>query len=1011
MFNTFARKIGGGYLSVILVLLFSGGFVYWQTRQLAAVNEILRQFRSPTVEAGLTLLSGVNESQSAIRGWLIRGEDKYLHSLEKTWNEDIETSLAKLHDLSSQFKNPETIAHFEKIQKLTEELRKNQDILAKTKVVRTTIPDGAEDRISAIPLRKEVEALIDFQHGLMESEAGLQTHLIERLNHLQLILIFLGALACVTMAIIVTRAVTGPIDKTIHFADAIATGDYKTEIDISGSVEINRLKVALEKMRVYLENQAWLSRAQLSFNSAIRGVAGVPELAQAAMSALARSIRADVGMFYVAEGETLRASGGYAYPSELKGRDEIKFGEGVAGQAAASRQMITVSAPERDVLPVQTLIGDVRPQQVSALPLVYADNVLGVVEFASLSPLEDREAELLNAVSETLAISLDSVAKNDQVRNLLHETQTQSEELQAQQEELRQSNDELQSRQEELESINEELEEQQSLLRTQKTELDEKNAELEIAQRGLADRAADLERIGKYKSEFLANMSHELRTPLNSQLILAKLLSENREGNLTEKQVQFVKTIHETGLDLLQLINDILDLAKVEAGKLNLEIRSSPLREMIDSLERDFRPTAELRDLEFRVNVDPSLPEHLITDSHRMLQVLRNFLSNAFKFTEKGEVSLSVARWSEGPRKGQIAFRVKDSGIGIPKDKHDLIFNAFEQVDSATTRQYGGTGLGLAISKQIAEILDGEIQMVSEPGRGSEFILIVPEVFKGEAPSAREKKTMPLRVASRSSRVLLVDDDLLLQKQLAGVLHESKFDTTAVATAEEALNLLAQSSFDCIILDIRLPDMSGFEVLRKIKAAMENPPPVIIYTAMELKRGEEEELHRASASIIIKGPKSAERLVDEIRQLGLQKNASKSADALKSKREAIFKGQKVLLVDDDIRNIFALTSALEEQGLTIVIARDGREALDVLAANPDVHLILMDVMMPVMDGHEATRKIKGDVKFADVPVIALTAKAMKEDKELCLAAGANDYLPKPVDLDRLLALMSVWIRN
>jgi two-component system chemotaxis sensor kinase CheA len=392
-----------------------------------------------------------------------------------------------------------------------------------------------------------------------------------------------------------------------------------------------------------------------------------------------------------------------------------------------------------------------------------------------------------------------------------------------------------------------------------------------------------------------------------------------------------------------------------------------------------------------------------------LLQVLRNFLSNAFKFTEEGEVSLSVGRWSEGARKNQVAFRVKDTGIGIPEDKHDIVFQAFEQVDSATTRQYGGTGLGLAISKQISEILGGEIRMISEAGRGSEFILIVPEVFKGEAPPAREKKTQPLRVVHDAPKVLLVDDDLLLQKQVSEMLRENEHKATAVATAEDALKQLSQRAFDCIILDIRLPDMSGFEFLRKIRAGADAPPPVIIYTAMELNRGEEEEPHRASAPIIIKGPKSPERLLDEVRQV--VKKEETPPKAAPPKGEAMFKGQKVLLVDDDIRNIFALTSALEEQGLTVAIARDGREALDVLAQNPDIHLVLMDVMMPVMDGYEATRKIKGDGKFANVPVIALTAKAMKEDKELCLAAGANDYLPKPVNLDRLFALISVWVRN
>ena len=715
----------------------------------------------------------------------------------------------------------------------------------------------------------------------------------------------------------------------------------------------------------------------------------------------------------------------------------------------------------------------------------------------------------------------------------------------------------------ELEQTNEQLAEQAQILADQRDAMDRKNNELNEAQTQLEERAEELQRSSKYKSEFLANMSHELRTPLNSSLILAKLLAENPQENLSPEQVKFAESIYSAGNDLLNLINDILDISKVEAGKLEVRPENASVPRLVDGLRTLFQPLTQDKGLEFKVELQPGAPQMLFTDRQRVEQILKNLLSNAVKFTEKGQVSLTV---SAQPGAG-IAFAVQDSGIGIAQDQQESIFEAFRQADGTTNRRYGGTGLGLSISRDLATLLGGSISVSSEPGRGSIFTLVLPEQYQeaaeplvappapvapvaapqpaslpqpvAEAPGAdiprfaddRDKapfssrcilvvedeanfahilfdlahelgyhclvahgadegyslaaqfipdailldmrlpdhsgltvlqrlkenaqtRHIPVHVISvedrveaamhmgavgyavkpttreelkdvfarleakltqKVKRVLLVEDDDLQRDSIARLIGDDDIEITAVGLAQEALDLLRENVYDCMVIDLKLPDMLGNDLLKRMSTEdICSFPPVIVYTGRNLTRDEEAELRKYSRSIIIKGARSPERLLDEVTlflhkvESQLSHERQKMLKTARS-RDKVFEGRKILLVDDDVRNIFALTSALEHKGAVVVIGRNGHEAIARLNEVEDIDLVLMDVMMPEMDGFEATVQIRKDPRWRKLPIIAVTAKAMKDDQERCLQAGSNDYLAKPIDLDRLFSLIRVWL--
>ena len=935
-----------------------------------------------------------------------------------------------------------------------------------------------------------------------------------------------------------------------------------------------------QKIARRLEQQAWLRNGQTELAEQVLGQLSLNMLGRNILQFFAQYMGSAVAALYVREEHGgLKRAATYGFSRDQEQLEQsIYSDEGIVGQAAQLDRLIRLDDVPVDYFKVSSGLGEGATRSVLVMPTSDDDRVNGVVELGFLRPLEDRDVELLELIGGNIGTSIEAARYRQRLQEVLAETQQLNEELQVQQEELKTANEELEeqsrilkesqahleTQQAELEQTNEQLAEQAQTLAEQRDAMDRKNIQLNQAQVELEDRAEELQRSSKYKSEFLANMSHELRTPLNSSLILAKLLAENPQENLSAEQVKFAESIYSAGNDLLNLINDILDISKVEAGKLEVRPENSSVTRLVDGLRGMFEPLAADRKLGFQVEIQPGAPIMLYTDRQRLEQILKNLLSNAVKFTEQGQVSLSVSSASEGG----IAFTVRDSGIGIAPDQQESIFEAFRQADGTTNRRYGGTGLGLSISRDLAALLGGYISVTSEPGKGSVFTLVLPEQYVERAEDAppieqprqavvvpaptpikvsplpvtdtkliprfaddRDKapfttrcilvvedepnfarilfdlahelgyqclvahgadegyslaeeyipdailldmrlpdhsgltvlqrlkehastRHIPVHVISvedrveaamhmgaigyavkpttreelkdvfarleakltqKVKRVLLVEDDDLQRDSIARLIGDDDIEITDVGYAQAALELLRTNVYDCMIIDLKLPDMLGNELLKRMATEdICSFPPVIVYTGRNLTRDEEAELRKYSRSIIIKGARSPERLLDEVTLFLHKVESQLSHDRQKMlktarSRDKVFEGRKILLVDDDVRNIFALTSALEHKGAVVVIGRNGREAIDKLNEVDDIDLVLMDVMMPEMDGYEATALIRQDPRWKKLPIIAVTAKAMKDDQERCLAAGSNDYLAKPIDLDRLFSLIRVWL--
>ncbi|WOJ91226.1 response regulator [Methylocapsa polymorpha] len=920
----------------------------------------------------------------------------------------------------------------------------------------------------------------------------------------------------------------------------IARGNYsahvppRSEKDELG-ISLQAMTLALREAAEKNEQHIWLSKTQTELGQAMSGNPSVRELSQRVLSHLCRALDVQVGAQYILDdgSGTLRLAGAYAIAEGKGARERWKLGEGLVGQAAQEKRRILVNDVPEDSIRIHWGLGEALPKSLVVLPLVHEGEARGVIELGSLGRFSRAQLDLLDYASSSVGLAISAAETRARVQQLLEESQAQGEELTTQQEELRQVNDTLEEHMRALES------QKESLLATETV---------------LRQKAAELERTSRYKSEFLANMSHELRTPLNSSLILAKLLSDNKEGNLSPEQVKYAQSISAAGNDLLTLINDILDLSKIEAGKIDLNIEPVAVSRLVSNLKHRFELLASERKLEFCVAVDPSCPQTIDTDPQRLQQILSNLLSNAVKFTEKGTVRLLAA-----PKDSRrIAFTVEDTGIGIPVEQQDIIFEAFRQADGTTNRKFGGTGLGLSISRELAGLLGGQIRVRSAAGEGSAFTLLIPHQAQAEAmvaalPSsaprteagrhqpaeaarpfveddrdlitdparavlvieddpvfaeilrdlarelgfqcitagtaetglrlAREYRPeavlldiglpdqsgltvlellkrdpstrhAPIHVVSvhdyqqvaremgavgymlkpvkreqlvsafrlleerfsrKAKAILIVEDEGVQRSALTKLLASDDVDIVAVATAEEALRQIRGATFDCVVLDLMLPDVSGFELLDRMSRDESCAlPPVIVYTARSLTVDEEQKLRRLSKSIIVKGARSPERLLEEV-TLFLHQVESKLPPEKQwmlrvvRDREAILDGRRVLLVEDDVRNIFSLTAVLEREGVVVDIARNGKEALVRLDRAPSVDVVLMDIMMPEMDGFEATREIRKRNGLASLPVIALTAKAMADDRQQCLAAGANDYIAKPIDVEKLLSLIRVWM--
>ncbi|GLZ42651.1 HAMP domain-containing protein [Actinokineospora sp. NBRC 105648] len=836
---------------------------------------------------------------------------------------------------------------------------------------------------------------------------------------------------------------TRQVRAIAEVTSAVAEGDLTRSISVDASGEVAELKDNINSMVGSLrettqanQEQDWLKTNLARISGLMQGHRDLHVVAELIMDELVPLVGAQYGGFYLAEdgaeGMALRLIGSYGH-ADPPGTEARRFapGQSLVGQAARSRRAIAVQDVPPGYVRISSGLGSADPTALVVLPILVEDQVLGVFELASLRRFTPVHEAFLDLLMETIGVNVNTIVANARTDELLQESQRLTGELQAQ-------SQELQVRQEELQRSNAELEEKAALLAAQNRDIETKNLEIEQARQELETRAQQLALASKYKSEFLANMSHELRTPLNSLLILAQLLAQNPNRNLTPKQVEYAGIIHSAGSDLLQLINDILDLSKVEAGKMDVTPERVPMRQLLDYVQATFRPLTTQKRLGFRVTIGQDVPEHLLTDDSRLRQVLRNLLSNAVKFTESGDVELTIglAAATELPanaaRYGPIvAFRVSDTGIGIAAEQLESIFGAFQQADGTTSRKYGGTGLGLSISREIAHLLGGAITARSVPGQGSVFTLYLPVTrpdFEARpAELAAAVTGVPAPPPGVPRRLLVVEQrpqgllSLVAQSAVVDVpeQHAPIEVVTAVGT-REAGAALTGGAFHCVALELDLPDNAALALLRDVDAdpALRSMP-VLAYAGRRLDAEQERALRDRAG----RGPLELLSSLDELRErLALHLSADGPEDVLPLVRaveepapapvpgvDGPLAGRKVLVVDDDARNVFALTSILELHGIRVLHADNGRKGIDELVEHPDIDLILMDVMMPEMDGYTATTAIRAMPAHADLPIIAVTAKAMPGDREKSLATGATDYVTKPLDADDLMARVHRWI--
>jgi signal transduction histidine kinase/DNA-binding response OmpR family regulator/CHASE3 domain sensor protein len=956
---------------------------------------------------------------------------------------------------------------------------------------------------------------------------------------------------------------------------AIASGNYATRSKDTLDDELGTVSTALNEMAAALETNInelkkrnWVQTASVTVGNSLRGHVTLESLGNSLSENLAMLVKAQAIAFYTAaDASFLQLQGGYALKNAPQ---QIAFGEGLTGQAAYASEMMEVDQLPENYFQIASALGQASPRSLTLVPVKHSGRLAAVIEIGTLQPLSDAEKQLLEQNREAIGIAVHTVLNHVQLQELFEQTQAQSEELQAQHSELENINAELEAQSEKLQASEEELRVQQGELQQSNQEMEERSRLLEernqlIVEQNMEIRqkAEELAQSTRYKSEFLANMSHELRTPLNSVLLLSRLLSENNEKNLTNDQVEYARVIQSSGQGLLALIDEILDLSKIEAGKMELDYQPVLLQEIANDMKALFTPVAREKRLDFNIQIGEGLPSRIETDKLRLEQVLRNLLSNALKFTAQGTVELLVQ--ADPVKTGFLAFTVKDTGIGIPEDKQALIFEAFQQADGSTRRKYGGTGLGLSISRELSRLLGGELTVSSTPGQGSAFTMQLP-VHKMSiqelpaAPAALEEEfplppppvTKNLRsekipaalpddretIGRQDKTILIIEDDTAFAKALLDFTHKKGYkglvavrgdegialaqqhkpagilldiqlpvkdgwevmeelksnpatrhipvhtmsslevkkeslmkgavdfinkpvafeqmqevfkkieqvitkehkkvliieenpkhakalayflETFNVATevsnsVSKSVDALKTEGVDCVILDMDVPDQQAYETLEELKkdAGLESLP-IIIFTGRSLSKPEEQRIKQYADSIVIKTAHSYQRILDEVSLFLhlMEEQAQEGRSSRKYKRmgelNEVLSGKKILVTDDDVRNIFSLTRALEQYQVQVITAVDGKEALRMLKENPDTSAVLMDIMMPEMDGYEAMQQIRKQREFRNLPIIAVTAKAMTGDREKCIQAGASDYISKPVDVDQLLSLLRVWL--
>ena len=1153
------------------------------------------------------LLMSLLDMETGARGYVITGNESFLEPFNKG-NSSYENHYDKLKQLTEDnSEQQQRLYNINNKYKEWVEWEKNI-IIAKRKEV-SSGKLKLEDLIAIVQsgygknMMDELRSILGDINN--EEERLLQNRnadLIKMEKETRVIMLTGGALATIAAIIIASlsiRMIVNPVKVVTNTFREIAEGEVNLEARLMSNSEdeigkmaryFNIFMTKLKELISENRNQSWLTTGRAELNEEMRGVREINTLSSRIITYICRYLNMQIGRFYVkTDSNTFKVFGSYSYNSSEGSPDEFNIGEGLVGQATLEDKIVLVQDVPADYMKIISGLGEAVPKNILIAPCMYHEEIECIIELGSFNQFTDVQLKFIEQVSENIATSINLTKAQTKMEVLLNKTLVQAEELQVQQEELRQNNEELeeqakilkqsemnlQTQQEELRVSNEELEEQTKKLEQQKRDISENNKLLRKANHEIEGKAKELEIANKYKSEFLANMSHELRTPLNSIIVLSQLL-ENKKANepLTEKQLEYSKTIHSSGKNLLRLIDDILDLSKVESGKIDINFDQVNLAELAENTKSLFTPIILQKNIDFKIEIEDGLPEKIISDEQRLQQIINNLLSNAFKFTETGYVKMNICRPKEEDIKNYkieenvnklISIEIIDTGIGIPADKQTLIFEAFKQVDGTISRKYGGTGLGLSISRELARLLGGNIYLKSEEGKGSKFTLVfldndnmeqvklnkeeyssidknyhdnleekiisendINEFTKDEHYESKKEdekllliieddeqfstllselaykknykvlieknsdeaiklavkykpyailldiglannsgvrvvdklqnleytKNIPIHIISwkedknsydkmknlvwhikkpynleelynlfdkietslsnDSKKLLIVDEDKSQSNMIYNNLNERGFKITTLESGLDAYKLLKDEQFDCMILDLNLKDMNGIDLVNKLKEENLVNFPILIYTEGNITQEEEDKLNKYTESIIIKGNNSIDRLLDEVSLFfhSVDSNIdNKNFENIKfsEEKENLLNNKNILIVDDDMRNVFSLTSAIEEKGMNVVVGRNGSEGIKKLYEKNNIDLILMDVMMPEMDGYTAMKEIRKEKQFDNIPIIAITAKSMKEDRQKCIEAGSNDYLTKPVDINKLISLLKVWL--
>jgi hypothetical protein len=1182
------KKIGIGIGVALIALLIIGVVTSLDLQELNSDAGWVTH--TVEVEHQVSVLeSALIEAESSARGFVLLPDPTFKSSF-KQGSLDAQAAYNRLRSLTSD--NPNQQQRLDHLQaSMNARLKDLDDLMnlsasASTQQRSDIVQQGAD---AMAETRQLLQDMMDEENRLLKDRQSRASSMA----HLTSATIIGGTLVAFVIVglvgLAVTRSITIPIRILGEGATVIGSGRYAHRVQVNSADEVGTLASLFNRMAEQVQERQqrqvaddWLKTSLALFTALFQGQRDETALCRDVLSELADLLHIHHGVIYTADLATapaaLRYRAGYAVDPT---RPVVQAGEGLAGQCFADKRRLTLDAVPEDYFKISSALGATRPRALVLQPALYEGEVKAVLELALLAPLTPLQLAFLDQLASSLGVVLNTIAAGMRTEELLRQSQALSADLQKseillkeQQEELKQTNEELEQTNEELQQANEEMEEKVNLLAEQKRQMEKTNREIEQAREELESRAAQIAQGSRYKSQFLANMSHELRTPLNSLLILSKILADNPEDNLKPKQVEYAQTIYSSGNDLLELINEVLDLAKIESGAVEYDPQPAAFAELRSFVESTFQPMAESRRLELKVELDRGLPSTISTDIRRLEQIIKNLISNALKFTERGSVILRIAPVTTGwdrpcaaldDQEQVVAFAVVDTGVGVAPHKRSLIFEAFQQGDAGTARKYGGTGLGLSISRELAHLLGGTLQLTSSSEMGSTFTLYLPvqkrkslepaptqpgsatTALRSAPPSssqvrppvlspgeieddrgslapgdhillivdddrnfagiarnlARERRFkvvtaqnarnglelarqlkpsailldlhlpdndgwvvldrlkhdpamrhIPIHIISiepereRSLRqgalsylqkpvtkealdaalnqtidmlerplknLLIIEDDPVQRQALVDLIGNGDVKSTAAASAAEAFAAMDNMHFDCIVVDLGLPDTNGTQLIRDIHRKL-GPvsPPIIVYTGKELTRQEETELRLISDSIVVKSVRSPERLLDET-ALFLHRVQTKLPESkqrmieLVQKADSLLAGRKVLVVDDDVRNIFAITSALEAYQMKVSYAESGQGALDILAGDPGIEIVLMDVMMPEMDGYETIRRIRRMEGVRHLPIISVTAKAMKDDREKCLQAGASDYITKPVDMDQLRSLMRVWL--